>query len=363
MEQKETTIKTPGKLMIAGEFAVLEPNQKLIVTAVNRFVYTTIHESNTNKVTLSDFNIVDLHWSWKKKNIHFSMNDDRLHFVRSAMEIAFYYLKENKAVLHPVQLTLKSELADKSGTKYGLGSSAAVVTSVVQAILTHFLPDSPQKEVIFKLAAIAHINIQGNGSGADIAASTYSGILEYTSFQAEWLIDQLRTNPTLCEMVEKNWIYLSIQRLTLPPSVKMLVAWTKKAASTKNLVGKIKSLKDTKSDSYEQFLQDSKRAVAAIIQGVKHDDLDALFSGINSNRIALSQLGKTFNVPIETDQLYILSAVAHEVGGAGKLSGAGGGDCGIAFIPHHISDSLVKQKWQEKGIQPLDLKLYDDAQE
>src|SRR5690625_7706145 len=96
------------------------------------------------------------------------------------MEIALTFLQENNVSWHPFSLSIKSELDDEqSGRKYGLGSSAAVTTAAISVILQAFAPTLATKEVIFKLAAITHINIQGSGSGADIAASTYGGVLAY----------------------------------------------------------------------------------------------------------------------------------------------------------------------------------------
>ncbi|WP_255259664.1 hypothetical protein [Lentibacillus sp. CBA3610] len=36
MSDSTLTVKVPGKLMVAGEFAVLEKHQKLVVMAVDR---------------------------------------------------------------------------------------------------------------------------------------------------------------------------------------------------------------------------------------------------------------------------------------------------------------------------------------
>src|SRR5690625_6487725 len=87
------------------------------------------------------------------------------------MTIANHNLSEKSITLDNITLTIKSELDDESGVKYGLGSSAAVVTSVISALLTQFLPEEPSAMLIFKLAAISHVKTQGSGSGADVAAS------------------------------------------------------------------------------------------------------------------------------------------------------------------------------------------------
>src|SRR5699024_8078565 len=128
-------------------------------------------------------------WELSSGRVYFHDTNNRTAFVQAAFEIALMYLQENETTIKPFSLTLQSELDDpETGAKYGLGSSDAVVTSIVEAILTFHLGNQVEKELIFKFDSIAHVKIQGNGSVADIAASTYGGVLEYTSFQAEWLL-------------------------------------------------------------------------------------------------------------------------------------------------------------------------------
>src|SRR5699024_10821121 len=105
--------------------------------------------------------------------------------------------------------------------------------SVVRGMLTYLLEDKPEDEVVFKLASIAHVRIQGNGSGADIAASTYGGVLEYASFQADWLLQQLEQTMHISDLVEKQWTFLSIHAATFPSEVDVSVGWTGEPASTK----------------------------------------------------------------------------------------------------------------------------------
>jgi phosphomevalonate kinase len=359
MLQGKTTIKTPGKLMVAGEYAVLEPYHTLVVTAVNRFVYIQIEQSDKNKVSLTDFNLHHLSWHFEDGKIIVDHTDHRLDFVKKAKEVTFRYLQEIGVPVHPVAIAVTSELDDDSGIKYGLGSSAAVTTGIVQAILEHFLGDKPSKLMIFKLASIAHVMTQGNGSGADIAASTYGGVLAYTSFQAEWLLNKMKEITKVSRLVESEWLYLSIQQIQFPDETKMLVGWTGKAASTKELVHHIKLLRETRPGVYGQFLQHSQTAVAKVVQGMKGNDRALFFTGMEENRIALSELGEAASVQIETVALLRLSVCAATVGGAGKLSGAGGGDCGIAFIPTKTTaESLLHEKWIVEGIKPLDLTSY-----
>ncbi|MFD2043372.1 phosphomevalonate kinase [Ornithinibacillus salinisoli] len=354
------TVRVPGKLMIAGEFAVLEPYNKLAVLAVDRYVYTTIENSEQNLLTLENFNMVELKWEFEGRKVVVDATDERTHFVANAMGIALAYLNECGFTPEKFLLTVKSEL-DDTGVKYGLGSSAAVVTSVVAAILEKYLPNKPEAHVIYKLAAITHAATQGNGSGADVAASSYGGILEYSSFQAYWLQKEYEQASSIKELLERDWTYLSVQSLPYPQHLHLCIGWTGKPASTKKLVNELMKLKDNNIAKYEIFLSQSEKAVSSFLTGVKEDNPMLVINGIKQNRRALADVGKEANVEIETPLLTKLCDIAEQYDGAGKPSGAGGGDCGIAFLPTKEKADQVKRAWEEAGIRVLDLAVSESG--
>ena len=345
--------------MIAGEFAVLEPGQTALVSAVDRFVYATLEEATANAISLPDFGLHELLWEWEQEQIRFSTSDVRLDFIANAMETVFAYLREQNVPVDPVHLTVKSELADESGIKYGLGSSAAVVTAAVEAILTRFIGRPIERNLVFKLAAIAHVRTQGSGSGADIAASAYGGLIRYASFQADWLLEALRETLTITALLEREWRWLSIEPLPIPDFVQFLTAWTGTAASTKDLVARMNVMKRANPGQYQSFMEKSKQAVETITQGLKLKDKQTLFEGVTANRHALRLLGEQADVPIETEKLAALNRCAEDAKGAGKLSGAGGGDCGIAFIPLEADVQDLQECWRKNGVKPLDLNMYE----
>ncbi|MFC3041756.1 phosphomevalonate kinase [Virgibacillus xinjiangensis] len=358
MSQTSMTLKVPGKLMVAGEFAVLEPHHRLIVMAVDRFVYATVESSDKYRLSLEDFQLYDLPWKIEEGRVHIESSDPRIKFAEDAMSTAVAYLLEQSANLAPFQLSIKSELDDASGVKYGLGSSAAVVVAVISSVLHHVMEDEPQKELIFKLAAMSHIKTQGNGSGADVAASSYGGFLQYTSFQAEWLSDALKSTSTVTDVLEKDWIYHSIQPVYLPDDVYVCIGWTGKPASTKKLVDEILQLKADLPGAYGKFLRDSRMAVNELLKGINHQDTSRILTGVKWNRTALAQVGNKAGVEVETKLLSRLCDLAEAYGGAGKPSGAGGGDCGIAFMPSPEQAEKLMNAWAAEGIKPLALHPY-----
>src|SRR5699024_595314 len=174
-------VSVPGKLMVAGQFAVLEPYQPLVVMAVNRFVQVQLNPATTNELSLLDFNLERLAWHWNSQNVIISEEDSRLRFVQQAMEVSLRYLEENQVVVTPVQLQIHSELDDASGVKYRLGSSAAVVPAVVCSTLIYFLTEKLTDMRVINAVSIAHVIIKENGLGANIAAGSFHDVLNYAA--------------------------------------------------------------------------------------------------------------------------------------------------------------------------------------
>ncbi|HLR07754.1 MAG TPA: phosphomevalonate kinase [Bacillota bacterium] len=358
MQDRRLKIKVPGKLMVAGEFAVLEPYQTLAVMAVDRFVYATVDTSHIPLLSLDNFELYDITWTYANKKVTVHSKDKRVRFVENALTIVCIYLQEQAIPIRSVHISIRSELDDASGKKYGLGSSAAVVTAVVAAMLTQHFKEKPPASLVFKLAAIAHVITQGNGSGADVAASAYGGMLQYASFQAEWLIQAYENAASLTELIEMNWLYFSIAPIQLPADLHICIGWTGKPASTAKRVEQVLTLKQTDAAAYQTFLTESKRAVDHFLTGVQKADVPLLLKGVKQNRRALREVGERAHADIETPLLSRLCDLAEYYGGAGKPSGAGGGDCGIAFMPTSEKAAEVMQAWEKNGIKPLALKLY-----
>lgn len=354
MGKSPLTVKVPGKLMVAGEYAVLDQYQRLIVMAVDKYLYATVESAEENKLSLVNFDLKDLGWSFDEETVHIDSTDERTRFVKEALRVVLTYVKDQEIEVPAFALEIRSELDDVSGAKYGLGSSAASVVGTVSAILTHLLPEEPEAELVFKLAAIAHINVQKSGSGADIAASSYGGWLAYSSFQAEWLLEELgRKNMSISRLVKKNWQYLKVEQLDFPESLHVCVGWTGKPASTTELVAAVRKMKHEKHSDYAGFMVQSGTSVQGITHGVKENDDSLILEGITMNRQALKKLGEDAGIEIETADLTKLCDIAEEHGAAAKPSGAGGGDCGIAFVSTPEQKEKIEAAWKAAGIMPL----------
>jgi phosphomevalonate kinase len=345
--------------MIAGEYAVLEAKQKAVVAAVDRYVTASIKPCTQNKLTLPQFGLHDITWAISDGEVQFSVSDARLNFIKNSISAASRFLQEKAVIQSPYQLQIESELDDSSsGKKYGLGSSAAVVVAVISAVLNFhsFGNEKSKLDDIFKLSTIAHVITQKSGSGADIAAAVYGDWLEYSAFSARWILNELEQEKKLTDIIEKPWPNLSIRKLNAPSMLQLAVGWTKEPAATAPMIRKIQNFKENNAEAYNEFLRESYASVARLVQGFETDDCTKAIDGLAQNRKALMKLGEDAGVDIETESLKSLCSIA-EAFGSGKSSGAGGGDCGIAFLKDGDQVQELYKAWEEENIIPLNLRI------
>ncbi|MDF2859519.1 MAG: phosphomevalonate kinase [Neobacillus sp.] len=350
-------VTVPGKLVIAGEYAVLEPNQQAIVMAINRYITATIEPSGQNMLSLPQLGLDHITWEESGNKVQFSVTDPRLQFVQNSIAIVNQFLLENSITLQSFHLTIKSGLDDpETGRKYGLGSSAAVVVAAISAILSLHSVEKfpPTLDQVFKLAAIAHLKTQKNGSGADIAASTFGGWLVYSSFKSNWVLNELQNGEKLSGILEKQWPNLSITPIKPPSQLNLCVGWTKDVAATAPMINKIHKFRSSNKKAYTQFLKESSYAVAQLIKGFEENDCTKAITSLSQNRQALVMLSKQAGITIETSKLKDLCLAAQKFG-SGKSSGAGGGDCGIAFMNEGEPIEELHKAWLSTGIVPLKL--------
>jgi phosphomevalonate kinase len=355
---KLITEKAPGKLYIAGEYAVVENGYPAILVALDQFVTCSIEESaaEVGKIISRQYHNNALQWYRLGEQMVVDNRDNPFSYILSAIKVTEEYARSFARELRIFDLHIDSQLDSDSGKKYGLGSSAAVTVATVKA-LCHFYNLPVTKDEIFKLAAIAHFEVQGNGSLGDVAASVYGGWIAYHSFDRQWLAQQ-RKYLDLRTLVDLPWPDLKIESLKAPSNLQLLIGWTGKPASTSQLVDKISLFKARQQKEYRQFLEDSKHCIQRMVEGFHNADLESIKNEIRYNRELLKQLGTNSGVHIETPVLNKLCQIAEDFGGAAKTSGAGGGDCGIVAIDRDSNFKQVLKKWTANKIEQLPLSVH-----
>lgn len=354
----EVKVKVPGKVYVAGEYAVVEAGYSAIITAMNSFIYLNLSESRKESGQIYSKGFTDEPVQWKRVDgkIQLAHSSQALTYVLSALHTTEDYLQELGLPPKQFDLTIESELDHTGGQKFGLGSSGAVTVATVQALLL-FYEVEPTDLLVYKLSVLAQMTLGINSSFGDLAASTFTGWIRYTNFEREF-VKQLLTSQAIKDIVETSWPMLEIQRIDVADHLNLLIGWTGSPASSDHLVGEVQERKSQTGSQYTDFLQMSQAAVDELTKALSVGDEKNIARGIRKNREALNQMGQQTNVAIETPQLQTLCEIALTHGGAAKTSGAGGGDSGIAFIFEEEKVAAVEKDWQAAGIQRLPLTVY-----
>jgi phosphomevalonate kinase len=365
--EERFVIKAPGKLVLLGEYAVLEESVPAVVTAISESVYCLIKESEKIIFSSKRINIDGVEYEYRDKKMHLLSDTgeiDVLKFSRNAMEITLRYLEEKNTPLKKFEINILSDLANQHGVKYGFGSSAAVTVAIVAGILYLHgaeINKDANREIIFKLSAISHFLSQGSGSGVDIAASTYGGMFVYHSYTSDWMKRRLRNLTSVRDFVVEPWKFFRSDRIKILIDFILCVGWTGKAASTRHFLEQVRKVKFSDDaddfDFYQNFLKTNKNLINLFIHGIKNNRRDHISKAIQINKNLLRELALRAGVEMETENLNLLIRIAQKLGFEAKFSGAGGGDCGFAIVYDEKSEKALKAAWKKFGIEPLDVKL------
>lgn len=334
--------RAPGKLFVVGEYAVVEAGEPAVLVAVDRYLRLKLTERQAAQpIAMSD-------------HVRAAINTiDEFRIARGLEERQF-------------DIEIESELDADDGRKFGLGSSAAVTVATVDALAELYELNLSQLER-FKLALLATITISPRASGGDLAASTFGGWIRYTSPDRAALRDHHAQHGILSALESDAWSSLSVQSLPAPVDLELLVGWTGSPASTEKLVESAVSTSTAMHDPQrnEAFLAESRACVGMFVdallskgQGTSDQDVS---QAIRTARALLQRLSADRNITIETPMLQELCTIAEQHDAAAKPSGAGGGDCGIAFASPTSGITSILREWKQRGIVPLDLHVHEPA--
>ncbi|MDB4972162.1 MAG: Phosphomevalonate kinase [Myxococcaceae bacterium] len=296
----------PGKLMISGEYAVLE-GAVAIVASVD----------------------VRAHARWVDDATAILPPEARE--TRNLAELALGTLKGN--------LTIDASDLRKSGRKLGLGSSAAASAAVAGAVLASHgqdLTDPAVQRRVLELALAGHKAIAPEGSGADVAASSLGG---FVRFRLE--------NGQLAEA----------ERVEFPKAIATRVVWTGKEARTSEFVRAVREFEARDARAFAFLRDDLRDQAARFAEAIAQGDVSSVIAAAAAYGLGMGQLGRSAGVDIVTAELAKIAVLAKRHGGAAKPSGAGGGDVAIALFPDEESAQAFDSACDEASLDRLDLRL------
>ena len=328
----EIQVSIPGKVVISGEYAVLD-GAPAIVSTLKQKVNITIQKSD------------------KKHNVYttsvlqgvfpFTMDDDANVLWLEADPGGFGLLLQHAFKILNPKLKEKLWIAvdsseffrtanDGTAIKLGIGSSAAVSVGITQA-LSQYQAIRSSPENLLSQANSIHQGLQGKqGSGIDVACCfADQGVIECTK-------DSVK-NHTWSILNWPNGLHLKALTTSQYGSTNRLVANYQRAS---NLYPK-----EFKS-ALDQFLDITQR----LSNAWKSEDVDLIIDLLRAYDVHIKKLDKIGDIGIYTQVHADIQNIASRHNVFYKPSGAGGGDIGLAFSSSldalsDFSDGIGKVAW------------------
>ncbi|MBK9032447.1 MAG: hypothetical protein IPL61_14250 [Myxococcales bacterium] len=286
----------PGKVMLAGEYAVLDGGVAIMV-AVDRRAHAALGAAPAPPSE----------------------------FLAAAAEVLAAEVGADAAAAL-ARVTVDTEALRQDGVKLGLGSSAAATVAAIGAAL-HAVARFDRAEV-GRLAAAAHARAQGRrgapGSGADVATSTHGGALAFTRG--------------------------AVTPLALPADLALDFAWTGAAADTATLVAAVTATRGR--PAVEDALAAIARAAADLAAATT---AAAALTGFAAAAAATAALAAATDVALVPPAVTALQARLAPLGAVAKTTGAGGGDVVAIVRPAALDRNQVTAAIVEAGLWPLAL--------
>ncbi|GAB4334522.1 MAG: phosphomevalonate kinase [Calditrichia bacterium] len=303
----------PGKLILLGEYAVLE-NAPALVLAVDRLARVTLTARKgagfrIHSPTLQ-FNNLEFDWNGDRLEALSAPAREaapKLNFVLTALEILFTRFEWSRQT--GWELTLNTDEFYDAGlsAKLGLGSSAAMTVALVRALLAAH-SQQISTESLFLLAQQIHSQAQGkSGSGIDIAAAAAGGFIYFRK-------EPLQIRPV-------NW----------PGDWQIIPIFSGQSASTPQLVKQVRKLKEKHPAENRRLLEALAENSAEGCRAVEERDFSRFAARVERAQSLLRELGEKSGADIVSRPHQEIEKLVRDTGGYYKISGAGGGDLGLAF--------------------------------
>src|SRR3989344_5840797 len=294
---KKITVSAPGKLMLLGEHAVVY-GRPCIVTAVGQRMKATVELTEKPIFELNAPDVAVVHYKKPMSGLGKGVIPKGAKFVE--MAVSQFTSKESGLTFEVGKTGIKVTTTSEFSSQFGFGSSSASTVCVIKA-LSELTNKKLSNKQIFDLSYKTVLDIQGKGSGFDVAAAVYGGTLYFV---------------TPSKVIKP----LNIKSLPL------IVGYSGIKADTVTLINEVLE----KAKKYPAAVENVYNAIGRLVELAKKAILksDWLTLGelMNFNEGYLSILG------VDGRKLADMIYSAREAGAYGaKLSGAGIGDCMIAL--------------------------------
>jgi phosphomevalonate kinase len=319
----------PGKLVLTGEYAVLE-NAPAVSAAVDLRATVEVQAADTE---YSELNVVnnDQRYRFRAGAVKDWLDDSGPY--GAIVDAAMHVLRGRAALSKPLTISictrdfyLPAEDAAEEPVKKGIGSSAAVAVALTAALQT-IAGETPDME----LALETHHLFQGaQGSGIDVATSWFGGLIKMLPGQPP------PSTPR-------------VQQLAWPEGLYVMPVWTGQAASTPAKLRLLSACKAATPEAYNRVFESLCLAAATAATAWSNGRSREIFAAIKQFAGALHELDTAATLGIWSEPHRKLNELAGSGDVVYKPSGAGGGDFGVAFATDEVQLSGFGERAVEQG--------------
>lgn len=308
----------PGKVVLLGEYSVLEGGPA-VAMAINRSVQVEVKEKAEGLCTICApaLNLPIARFSLAQDgDIRWQDDGHRYYGILPSVTATLAKHQALQPLPHAsFDICLDSRALFHKGsagrlTKLGLGSSAALTTALASA-LVEYTGQGQWSDVRWMTILIeAHRLFQKyEGSGVDVVASLYGGVIEYKQHNG-----RPRAKP-----------------LILPGELELVFVWSGQPASTPGLLRRLRSWQHRHGTEYAKVMNELSMITSDTILAAARDDCAVFVEYAGRFASVLAELGERAGLEMFSSAHIELSTMAKSSGLVYKPCGAGGGDVGVAM--------------------------------
>jgi phosphomevalonate kinase len=301
-----TFAHAPGKLVLSGAYVVLD-GAEAVVAAVDRYaIADTARQGSRQSPELREA---------------FPDEQDRPPFV----DTSSMWTKDRKIGLGSSSAALVAALGAHVFDLHGLGGPELRRSVDIDVL----------RDAILHRAYAAHRRAQGGGSGIDVCACTYGGVLA-------------------CTIAEAPDTAPATTPLTLPVDLFFQAFRCPESASTSRMLGGVRKLRADDRSAYATLTAGALAGAAQFAAALRAGDSGEALHGLRAQTAAMATLGDATSAPILPDYLRQLDIERDDPTSVVYQAGAGGGDVAL-FAGREPPSAALLRRAETLGLAALPL--------